>query len=110
MITKKQKTVIAYLTGRTPLELKDELKDGVPTPSDMDIKNLLCTLPSDYLHKIHIGPCGDLFKQLCNEAMGRIAEADMKKFGPRYGRVASTGVVNDVEPHEVGQSTVPAKG
>lgn len=105
MITKKQKLQLAYLTGRLPVELSGE---EIPTPTDDEIKNLILLLPSDYLHKIHVGPSGDQFKRLCNEAMYRIAMRDIKQ--PAYGRSASSGVVNDVEPHEVGQSTVPAKG
>jgi hypothetical protein len=107
MITKKQKTVLAHLTGRVPLEMKEDLKEGIPVPSDAEIKNLICILPNDYLHKIHIGPTGDKFKQMVNEAMERIARESNKNAKPRWGRAASTGVVDNLQPHEIGVINVP---
>jgi hypothetical protein len=107
MITKKQKTILAHLTGRVPLEMKEDLKDGVPVPTDSEIKNLICILPNDYLHAIHIGPAGDRFKELVNEAIERIAAQAKKNAKPSWGRVASAGVVNDLEPHEIGVSDIP---
>jgi hypothetical protein len=104
MVTKKMKTVLAHLTGRVPLELKEDLKDGVPLPSDAEIKNLLCALPSRLIHTIHVGPMGDRFKRLSNEAMSRIAAKDTKNSKPANGRVASVGVVDNVLPHEVSNS------
>jgi hypothetical protein len=104
MITKKQKLQIAYLTGYTPVDLRNE---EVVAPTDDEIKNLILLLPNDFLHKIYIGKYGDQFKRLCNEAMYRISMRDIKQ--PSYGRSVSSGVVEDVELHELGQNTTPLK-
>ena len=106
MITKKYKLVQAFLTGRVPLELKGE---EIPEPTDDDIKNLILMLSADTLHKIHIGPNGEQFKRLCNEAMYRIAMRDIPQ--PKYGRSTSAGLLENLEPHEVGVRTAdPTKG
>jgi hypothetical protein len=107
MVTKKMKTALAHLTGRVPLELKEDLKDGVPVPSDAEIKNLLCTLPARLIHSIHIGPTGDRFKRLSNEAMSRLAEIETKNSKPANGRVASVGVLENLKEHEIGISSTP---
>jgi hypothetical protein len=107
MITKKQKTILAHLTGRVPLEMKEDLKDGVPTPTDAEIRNLICLLPNNFLHKIHVGPTGEKFKQMVNEAMERIALEAKKNAKPSWGRAASTGVVDNLQPHEIGVSDIP---
>jgi hypothetical protein len=107
MITKKQKAILAHLTGRIPLDMREALQDGVPVATDAEIRNLICILPNDYLHKIHIGPTGDKFKQMVNDAMERIAAEAKKNAKPSWGRAASTGVVDNLQPHEVGVSNVP---
>jgi hypothetical protein len=101
MITKKQKTILAHLTGRIPLEMKEALQDGVPVPTDEEIKNLICILPNDYLHAIHIGPTGERFKEMVNKAMERIAATAKKNAKPGWGRAASTGVVDNLQSHEI---------
>jgi hypothetical protein len=86
--------------------MRDDLKDGVPIPSDAEIKNLICVLPNDYLHKIHVGPTGERFKQLCNEAMTRIGAKERKNRPATMYRVA-TGILENLQPHEIGQDLTP---
>jgi hypothetical protein len=107
MITKKQKTILAHLTGRIPLDMKEALQEGVPVPTDAEIRNLICILPNSFLHAIHVGPTGERFKEMVNEAMDRIAAETKKNAKPSWGRAASTGVVDNLQLHEVGVSSIP---
>lgn len=95
MTPTRKKQILYFLQGRDTRFLE---KVGEP-PTDIETKNLICSLSTDELRQIGSGPYGDRFRELTRAALQRIADEDLKGLPPRNGR--TSGVLLDFEPAEV---------
>lgn len=90
--------ILAFLTGYTPLSLRDE---KIEEPTANEIKNFVLRLSSQDLQNLSKGPRGQKFLKACNQALAAEAAAMTKNMPPPNGRSASGFV--DFNPREVGR-------
>ena len=104
MLTIADKKVIAWLQGYTPPELRDA---KIEEPSSAEVNNLLKRMSCADIKKYGGGKYGENFVVASNKALAEITAKAMKGRPPANGRAASTGVMDNLQPEEIGQDLTP---
>lgn len=98
MITIADKKTIAWMQGWTPPELRNA---EIEEPTSSDIANLMFRLSSTEIKRYGSGKYGENFVRACNDALATEKHNKTKNLPPPNGRSASTGVMDNIQPHEV---------